>query len=205
MTLMKKSIVVTAVIFFLACASGGYWYNLQKKTTPSIEKKKEIVAEGTVAQPSTSVAPTKSTVLRTLKDAMNFGRALQCSSLMDFNGKMSQVTTLVDGSKYRSTVIVGNETATVLFDGTSQYIWKNGVTTGIQMTKECLDKMKNVVQSPAPTTPRSNTGPQDWSQSFDTAQDVKCQAVPPIDFSVPKGVSFKDACASKEKNEEWWP
>ncbi len=139
----------------------------------------------------------KKDVVTSIKDAMGLGQKMQCSYTSMAGDQSVTSTVYVDGTKFKSDSVVHGATIHALFDGETQYTWTEGPTnTGMKMSKACLDEMKNNMPSTAP----QGAQPEDYSKSFDTAHDVKCEPVSSVDFSLPTDVTFTDQCAMMQKS-----
>lgn len=181
---MKKLLPIALILIVLA---GIGWYLSQKQEgSPTADK---------AAETAMPVPGGGSGVIGSIKDAMGLGQKMKCTySAKDGSGASS--TVFVDGKKLKFTTDANGEKMYGVFDGDTQYMWTTGTEKqGFKMTKACTDEL---AQAAAHMMEGGQKGaaatPQDLQESFDTAQNVQCEAATGEDFSVPTDITFVDQC-----------
>ncbi len=192
-TLMGKIIgLVIAAVFLI----GGFLYwNSRDKVSMEVIPDASTTTKGMVPTP----AMEEKGVVSSIKDAMGLGQKMQCTYVMNDGDKSIESKVVVDGKKFFSTTATGEMIVYALFDGENQYSWTSASKTGMQMSKACLEKMKESVKD-MPTAPETPMTPKDMQSAFDVAKNVKCEPAGSVDFALPKDVTFTDQCAMMEQS-----
>ncbi|MFZ2299674.1 MAG: hypothetical protein WAW00_00895 [Candidatus Moraniibacteriota bacterium] len=181
---MKKLLPIALILIVLA---GIGWYLMSKKqdVSPATDKSAET------AMP---VPGGGSGVIGSIKDAMGLGQKMKCTySAKDGSGASS--TVFVDGKKFKFTTDANGEKMYGVFDGETQYMWTTGAQKqGFKMTKVCTDELAQAAAKVTEGGTASTATPQDLQESFDTAQNVQCEAASGEDFSIPTDITFVDQC-----------
>ena len=145
--------------------------------------------------PASQSVPETGGVISSIKDAMGLGKKMKCTySVLDDKGKPISSTIIIDGQKYKFAAETNGEMSYGIFDGETQYMWSGVTKQGLKMTKSCIDELSKSVptdgKSDSFTVPET---PQDFEQSFGSAENVKCEPTNE-DFSLPTDVNFIDQC-----------
>lgn len=143
----------------------------------------------------------QSSVISSIKDAMDLGKKMKCEYSVDENGNAVKAASYVEGKKFKSTISYGGAVNNTFFDGETTYIWTEGQTTGMKMTESCIKKFGESL--PQGQENVSGQMVRETEEHFNNAVDVKCvQASDSVDFSAPSDVTFSDQCEMLEKSAE---
>ncbi len=182
--------ILGAVILVLVLGGGG-WFFLSQKTDVS---RSENAGQGVKTAEEQSPS-----VIGSIKDAMGLGQAMRCTYVAGEAGESVTSSVFVSGQKFKSESEVNGTKVHALFDGDMQYTWMGDTKQGTKMSKVCLDELKGSlpdVQGGTGGTPKI----EDYSQTFDAANNVSCVAAAGADFSVPTDVVFIDQCAMMKES-----
>lgn len=138
-------------------------------------------------------------MISSIKDAMGLGKAMQCSYVSDAQGQSFQSEVVVNGEKFKSTTTMNDMVVYAVFDGENQYTWMSNSQQGMKMSKDCLEKMKEMAKN-LPATNDQVPLSEDVAKSFDGAKNVSCTVATNTDMSVPKDIIFTDQCAMMEES-----
>lgn len=188
-------LVVVAVLLV-----GGFLYWNGRK---GMEMKQEGVLQTLplVAEKMETPSKEEGGMISSIKDAMGLGRQMQCTYTMSQDGQQIESSVFIEGSKVKSTTSMGKMTAYSLMDGENQYMWTSDAKVGMQMSKACIEKMKDRVKDmPKSEKTTAQPEPKDMQAAFEMAKNVKCEASTGADFSMPAGVTFTDQCALLEQS-----
>lgn len=151
---------------------------------------KQVTEQQTMEEPKT-----ESTIVGSIKEAMELGKTMRCTYTSTEGGKTLQSSVVVSGEKFKAVSDMNGTKTNIIFDGASQYMWTDGTVQGLKMSKTCLDELKaSIPTSDAATTSPLVQGPKDIEQSFETAVGTTCTVTVEEDFSVPSTVTFVDQC-----------
>lgn len=182
---MKKLLPIVLVVVVLA---GIGWYVSQKQGGSPASEQGEGISR--TSMPTPGEAPG---VIGSIKDAMGLGKKMKCT-YSDKGGSGVSSTVFVDGQRFKFTTEANGTKMYGVFDGDTQYMWTAGAEKqGFKMTKACTDELAKMAGQ-TETGAASTTTPQDFQESFDSAQDVRCEAAGSEDFSIPADITFVDQC-----------
>jgi hypothetical protein len=123
--------------------------------------------------------------IRTMTDAMNTGRPLQCTFADSENaGEQAQVN--VEGPKFRLTTQKEGAQHPAVFDGGVFYLWSANEKNGVRMTRACAEKPEQADKNPEAVLRK--------------IEEVRCRESEPVDLSVPAEVIFVDPCERSEES-----
>ena len=185
-------LVVAAVLLI-----GGYLYWSSRNDQVAPEGPENMAATGDTVP---GMAVGEKGMVSSIKEAMGLGEKMQCTYALNQGSQSIQSTVAIDGGKYKSTTVMGEMTVYALFDGENQYTWTSAAKTGMQMSKACLEKIGEDAKEMAKPTGAPAPASQDMQEAFNMAKDVKCEAAPKVDFTLPKDVTFTDQCAMMEQS-----
>lgn len=187
-------LVVIAVLLI-----GGYLYWSSQRGPTGMEGMPDtVMAPGDAV---TGMATEEGGMVSSIKQAMGLGQKMQCSYAVAQGDQSVQSTVAIDGGKYKSTTMVSGMTVYALFDGENQYSWTSAAKTGTKMSKACLEKMGDMAKDMTkPTSAPAPAEAPDMEKAFEMAKNVKCEAAPAVDFTLPKDVTFTDQCAMMEQS-----
>lgn len=135
-------------------------------------------------------------VIASIQDAMKLGAEMQCDFTSGDGESAVTSTVYVSGQKFFTTATAGGVKTNALFDGSTQYVWTEGSTQGMKLTKACLESMKS-----QPNT-RAEAQSRDYQKEFEMAQNVQCEpkANATVSFTVPTEITFSDQCAMMQES-----
>ena len=183
---MKKLLPVALILIVLA---GIGWYLMNREPSAPASEQGEGISRTAMQTPGDAPG-----VIGSIKDAMGLGKKMKCTySAKDGSGVSS--TVFVDGKKFKFTTDANGEKMYGVFDGDTQYMWTTGAQQqGFKMTKACTDELAQTAAKMTEGSTANTATPQDLEKSFDTAQNVQCEAASGEDFSIPADITFVDQC-----------
>ncbi len=134
-----------------------------------------------------------------LADLIGRGAKVKCEYQMKEGDGEVNVTTYIDGEKFRAETNTGEMEAFSVFDGDAYYSWVKGETKqGTKMTRSCLEDIKT--NSPANETAeeKNQFNSVDDIVRQESEMKMSCQEVDSIDFEIPTDVNFIDTCKMME-------
>lgn len=197
---MKKNFIVIIAVFLVIIVGGAIFLlkSLKEAATPESGNMETLKNA-----PVTESGSAGDSVIGSIKDALNAGKKMQCAYTLDAGDQKTESVVMVDGKRFRSTVITPQGNMSVVFDGDTQYMWAENSKdkTGFKMSQACLEEFKNSLPKDMPTTNNSGiTTPEDITEGFDLAQNVSCRPAPMADFSIPTDITFTDQCAMMKQS-----
>ncbi|MDP3956908.1 MAG: hypothetical protein Q8Q10_00195 [bacterium] len=174
------------IVFVVIVVIGGWFYFSGKKTAVAPTGENNVV----LTPPQTEE---KGGVISSIKDAMGLGQAMQCTYTSGTGDTAMTSKVFVSGQKFRSESEVNGTQVYALFDGDMQYTWMGNTKQGTKMSKACLDELQAALPD-AQTGTSETAQAENYSETFDTANNVNCVAAGGADFSVPIDVTFTDQC-----------
>jgi hypothetical protein len=133
-------------------------------------------------------------VIGSIKDAMGLGQKMKCT-YSDKDGSGVSSTVFVDGQKFKFTTEANGEKMYGVFDGDTQYMWTaDAKKQGWKMTKACTEELGKTAEKMTEGSSTSTATPQDFQESFDSAENVRCEPAGSEDFSIPADITFVDQC-----------
>ncbi len=187
--------VIVAVILV-----GGWWWWSQTKTAEAPGT--ALVPSPVTSEMNESIPLQADGLVSSIKDAMGFGKKMQCTfSTKTEKGDAFQSTLFVNGTVFKSVTEMGDMTAYGLFDGTDQYTWTTESKEGYKMSKACMEEFRKLTPSQE-SEPVSKPKIEDFDKQFDMAQNVNCIPALSADFDVPKDITFTDQCAMMKQTVE---
>lgn len=180
---MNKSIILVVII--IVALGGGLFFLTKKGAQAPSDASETAEQEGGLGQ--TGEAPS---VISSIKDAMGMNAKMACT----YNDPSGQVpgtaTVYIQGNTFKSVADVNGTQTSALFDGETMYMWTAGQAQGFKMPKSCMDEFQTNAPKPA-----------DYERTFESAQDVRCEASEGADFSIPTNVTFIDQCEMMKQND----
>lgn len=190
---MKKILILIAVVLLLL---GGayYWLGGDKEVNTS----KNETSTDSLMEKKTETAG----VVSSIKDAMGLGKKLKCTYTTTEGGADVSSSVVLDGKKFKFTTTVNGERMQGVFDGQTQYLWSSDKKMqGFKMDKSCIDGLTDIAEDLSQNSTEQDIA-KDYSEMFDMAQDVKCEAASGEDFSIPSDVMFLDQCEMMKQSAE---
>lgn len=187
---MKMSLpLVIGFVALLLAGIGFYVFGRQDAAPASKEEgSTETASEGALPQ-----AEEQGSMIGSIKDAMGLGKKMKCTySEKDGSGVSS--TVYVDGQKFKFTTEANGEKMYGVSDGDTQYMWTGTKKQGFKMTKACIEELGKTAGQATEGSGANTTTPQDFEKSFETAENVRCEAATGEDFSAPADIAFVDQC-----------
>ncbi len=194
-------IVQGGVVLLIFVIGAAVWFFL----SPKEEEITSLVNNESAAAPSSGnetpeEALQKPSMIRTIKEAMEMGGQMRCTYTSGEGTAAVTSTVLVAGEQFYTQVVTSGVTTSALYDGKTQYVWTNGSTEGMKMTKACLENF----QSSIPQDTASKQVPADYRDMLETALNVQCAPIEtnPLETILPKDVVFSDQCAMMEQSKK---
>lgn len=188
---MKKLLPIVLVVVVLA---GIGWYVSQNLYLGQELPLITVDGGNKFAETAMPVPGDTKSVIGSIRDAMGLGTKMKCT-YSDKGGSGVFSTVFVDGQRFKFTTDANGTKMYGVFDGETQYMWTAGKEQqGFKMTKACTDELAKMAgQTEAGAA--STATPQDFQESFDNAQNVRCEPAGSEDFSIPADITFVDQCA----------
>lgn len=179
---MKKTLLGVVVIGVVFVLSGC---GKQAATDQSTEGSKIKTEVQTQKQDSSSV-------ISSIKDAMNLGKKMKCEYTMKVEGSEPiKSTAFIEGKKFKSVGAFNGIVSNTIFDGEVMYLWQEGQKNGMKMTMTCINSLKESLPQDKKDGSEA-TSPED---QFKDATETSCSPTTEnIDFSAPATVTFADQC-----------
>jgi hypothetical protein len=185
---MKKALlvlpIIAATILLAGCGKNPAQNENQNQTAQQIENTNQDKA------------------VNSIQEAFNSGKKMKCVYSSTDNGKTYQGQMYIDsnGGKFETVNIVNNQSSYSLFDGESFYTWSGDLKSGMKMSKQCVEDLKNSAPNKGVPLPASATdNPSDFDKN---ATDVKCETVDEINLTPPAEINFTDNCEMLKKSME---
>ncbi len=134
-----------------------------------------------------------------LADLIGRGAKVRCEYQMkEGNGEVN-VTTYIDGAKFRAETNATDMEAISVFDGEVYYSWTKGVgSQGTKMTRSCLENIKTNAQEDEVAQGENQFESVDDIVMQENELKMNCQEVDEIDFEIPTDIQFIDTCKMME-------
>jgi len=181
---MNKLLPIVLVVIVVI---GGWFYFSGKKTAVAPTEEKSAVSTA----PQTDEG---GGIVNSIKDAMGLGQTMQCTYTSGTGDTAMTSKVFVSGQKFRSESEVNGTKVYALFDGDVQYTWMGNTKQGTRMSKACLDELQAALPDTQTGAGAGTSQAEDYTKTFDTANNVNCVAAGGADFSVPTDVTFTDQC-----------
>ncbi len=193
-------IVQGGAVLLILLIGVGVWFFLSPKEEKTVSLEKN---ENTVLPPengSSEEILQKPSMVRSIKEAMETGGQMRCTYTSGEGTAAVTSTVLVAGEQFYTQVVTSGVTTSALYDGKTQYVWTNGSTEGMKMTKACLEDL----QASVPQDTTSQQAPSDYQGMLETALNVQCVPIEtnPLETILPKEVVFSDQCAMMEQGKK---
>lgn len=195
-------IVQGGVVLLILLIGGGVWFFLSGKEETVSLVKDQSAAGSSFENKAPAEIGEKPSMVRSIKEAMGMGGQMRCTYTSGEGMTAVTSTVLVAGEQFYTQVVTNGVTTSALYDGDTQYMWTNGSTEGMKMTKACLENLKASV--PQGTAAPQAEAPADYQSMFDTALNVQCEPIEtnPIETILPKEITFSDQCAMLEQSKK---
>lgn len=186
-----KKFLPAAIALIVLLAGAGFYLSGRQGASKATE---ESGSRETARETALPQAEEQGGIIGSIKDAMGLGKKMKCTySEKDGSGTAS--TIFIDGQKFKFTSEMNGEKAYGLFDGETQYTWTTGEKKqGWKMTKACIEELGKTAAQMTEGNSTNTETPQDFQESFDNAQNVKCEPATDEDFSIPADITFVDQC-----------
>lgn len=154
------------------------------------EKKDSQNQGGTSA--TTQKESVGSSVISSIKDAMNLGKNMECIYTTKIGDKEIKAVMQTNGKNFKSSSeLEGRKMYTIMKDDVV-YTWGEGIPMASKLAMSCIEEItkdmpKNGDQQSAPSV-------QDPKALFDNATNVVCNPIASIDLSIPSDIQFQDMC-----------
>lgn len=194
------TIAMLGLVFFLTGCDKQTQTEVEKNTSAEVESGDLKNTE------KTQTDGQELSMLDKLKSAVVSGKKMKCSYKMtDEKGTTTEMITFMQGEKYRSEFLMEGMQSYSVFDGEAMYSWVKGVSGGSKMTMDCLKSLDTSELEAANgglAEDSDEKEEKEFIDSLEAAQNLKCEDVANIDFSIPGDVSFTDQCVLIKSQQE---
>lgn len=134
-----------------------------------------------------------------LADLLGKGAKIRCEyQIKEGDGEVN-MTTYIDGEKFRSETNTAQMQAFSVFDGDAYYSWLKGETKqGTKMTRSCMEEMGSNSPEKEAVGEKNQFSSVDDIVRQENEMKMNCQEIDEIDFEIPTDVNFIDTCKMME-------
>lgn len=190
---MKKISLLTLGLFLIFGLSGCG--KADKNLQGDSENKVTEVKNQEANDVQENMATNGASMVDKLKNAISSGKKMKCTYKMTDENGSTEVITYMQGDKYKSEINMGGMKTASVFDGDTMYSWVSGQKTGTKMTMDCINgldvKGETETEAMPENVPESE---DDFVDTLNNAENLKCEDAADIDFTVPGDVNFVDQC-----------
>lgn len=189
---MKKALTMMALVLLTVVISACG----QKAAAPNNAGDSSQTQKGAVNPIEQKKADAQINTAEELRTAITNGQAMECSyKFKDAKLGMNEVTSSIQGKKYKSSFVMNGETYSSMMDGEAIYNWSEKSKKGTKMAITCLEDAKKAL----PANDQDKNNFDSAEKMVDQMMDINCKPAANIDLSLPKDVDFVDSCDQMKK------
>lgn len=195
---MKKAIfigiVMISTIFLGGCGSDNSKVGEKSGVQNDNSKMDEDMNKKGEGADGSGVVENEGGMLNKLKSAISSGKKMKCTyKISDTDGEM-EITTYMQGDKYKTEADFGQMKTVSVFDGDGMYSWSVGEKTGTKMTMDCMKSLSADIPEEKTTQDNVPKDEEEFVDSLEDAKNLKCESFDDVDFEIPSDVEFADQC-----------